>query len=271
MRRHPLLVACIAALALAGCKPPATDTAATASVSTAPAETQIPASSDYAVVPLKADLSGFDENGKRMIALLVQAAQVMDDLYWQQSWDGDRAALLQRAPDAGTRDLVALNFGPWDRLNEDKPLLEGIGPRPPGATFYPADMTTQEFEQADLADKASWYTLLRRDANGKLVTVPYHVAYKADLERAAGLLREAAKLSADASFASYLELRAKALLDDDFQASDLAWMDMKSNPVDIVIGPIESYEDALFGYKTAYEGIVLVKDQEWSQRLTRFA
>ena len=132
-------------------------------------------------------------------------------------------------------------------------------------------MTTQEFEQAELADKASWYTLLRRDANGKLVTVPYHVAYKADLERAAGLLREAAKLSADASFASYLELRAKALLDDDFQASDLAWMDMKSNPVDIVIGPIESYEDALFGYKTAYEGIVLVKDQEWSQRLTRFA
>ena len=271
MRRHPLLVACIAALALAGCKPPATDTAATASVSTTPAETQIPASSDYAVVPLKADLSGFDENGKRMIALLVQAAQVMDDLYWQQSWDGDRAALLQRAPDAGTRDLVALNFGPWDRLNEDKPLLEGIGPRPPGATFYPADMTTQEFEQAELADKPSWYTLLRRDANGKLVTVPYHVAYKADLERAAGLLREAAKLSADASFASYLELRAKALLDDDFQASDLAWMDMKSNPVDIVIGPIESYEDALFGYKTAYEGIVLVKDQEWSQRLTRFA
>ena len=271
MRRHPLLVACIAALVLAGCKPPATDTAATASVSTTPAETQIPASSDYAVVPLKADLSGFDENGKRMIALLVQAAQVMDDLYWQQSWDGDRAALLQRAPDAGTRDLVALNFGPWDRLNEDKPLLEGIGPRPPGATFYPADMTTQEFEQAKLADKASWYTLLRRDANGKLVTVPYHVAYKADLERAAGLLREAAKLSADASFASYLELRAKALLDDDFQASDLAWMDMKSNPVDIVIGPIESYEDALFGYKTAYEGIVLVKDQEWSQRLARFA
>ena len=271
MRRHPLLVACIAALALAGCKPPATDTAATASVSTTPAETQIAASSDYAVVPLKADLSGFDGNGKRMIALLVQAAQVMDDLYWHQSWDGDRAALLQRAPDAGTRDLVALNFGPWDRLNEDKPLLEGIGPRPPGATFYPADMTTQEFEQAELADKASWYTLLRRDANGKLVTVPYHVAYKADLERAAGLLREAAKLSADASFASYLELRAKALLDDGFQASDLAWMDMKSNPVDIVIGPIESYEDALFGYKTAYEGIVLVKDQEWSQRLTRFA
>ena len=271
MRRHPLLIACIAALALAGCKPPATDTAATASVSTTAAETQIPASSDYAVVPLKADLSGFDENGKRMIALLVQAAQVMDDLYWQQSWDGDRVVLLQRAPDAGTRDLVALNFGPWDRLNEDKPLLEGIGPRPPGATFYPADMTTQEFEQAKLADKASWYTLLRRDANGKLVTVPYHVAYKTDLERAAGLLREAAKLSADASFARYLELRAKALLDDDFQASNLAWMDMKSNPVDIVIGPIESYEDALFGYKTAYEGIVLVKDQEWSQRLARFA
>jgi hypothetical protein len=272
-RRHPLLLACLAVLAAAACQ--RTTAPATPADTAAPAATQASYAQqhagDYATVPLTADLSAFDDNGKRMIALLVQASEVMNDLYWRQSWDGDRAALLAKAPDDATRDLLALNFGPWDRLNADTPLLPGIGARPPGGTFYPADMTKQEFEAADLPDKTSWYTLLRRDDAGKLVTVPYHVAYKADLERAAALLREAAKASADKSFASYLAMRADALLSDDFQPSDLAWMDMKSNPVDIVIGPIETYEDQLFGYKAAYEGVVLVKDQDWSAKLARFA
>ncbi|HVR81950.1 MAG TPA: Zn-dependent hydrolase, partial [Luteimonas sp.] len=272
MSRHPLLLACLASLALSACQ------RSTEAPPVAPADAPAAAASyaqqhagDYAVVPLKADLSAFDANGKHMIALLVQASEVMNDLYWQQSWDGDRAALLAKAPDAAARALVELNFGPWDRLNEDTPLLEGIGPRPPGSTFYPKDMTKDEFEQATLPDKTSWYTLLRRDAAGKLITVPYHEAYKADLGRAAALLREAAKLSADKSFANYLAMRADALLSDDFQPSDLAWMEMKTNPVDIVIGPIETYEDQLFGYKAAYEGLVLIKDHAWSAKLARFA
>ena len=226
---------------------------------------------DYAVVPLTADLSAFDADGKRMIARLVEASQVMDDLFWQQSWSGDREALLARAPDDATRELVRVNFGPWDRLNADTPLLEGIGPRPPGGMFYPADITRAQFEAADLADKASWYTLLRRDDAGELVTVPYHVAYAEDLERAAALLREAADLSEHEGFADYLRMRADALLTDEFQPSDMAWMDLRGNPVDVVIGPIESYEDQLFGSKTAYEGLVLIKDMEWSERLARFA
>ena len=226
---------------------------------------------DYALVPLEADLSAFDADGKRMIARLVQASQVMDDLFWRQSWRGDRQALLARAPDAATRDLVAINFGPWDRLNGDVPLLPGVGPRPPGGMFYPADMTRAEFENADLPDKASWYTLLRRDAGGALATVPYHDAYAADLARAAALLRDAAGYSAHAGFADYLRMRADALLDDDFRPSDMAWMDLRGNPVDVVIGPIERYEDQLFGYKTAYEGLVLLKDMAWSERLARFA
>ncbi|MCJ0825809.1 Zn-dependent hydrolase [Luteimonas sp. 50] len=271
--RHPLLLACLAALAVAACQrgpqPPTPADAAPAAAT--PASYAAQHAGDYATVPLKADLSAFDDSGKRMLARLVEASEVMNDLYWQQSWDGDRAALLARAPDDATRDLVALNFGPWDRLNADTPLLPGIGPRPAGGTFYPADMTKAEFEAADLPDKTSWYTLLRRDDAGKLTTVPYHVAYKADLERAAALLREAAAASADKSFANYLSMRADALLSDDFQPSDLAWMDMKSNPVDIVIGPIETYEDQLFGYKAAYEGVVLVKDQAWSAKLARFA
>ena len=271
MRRHPLLLACLATLALAACRndaqAPAVADAAKPAAAPSYAEQH---AGDYAAVPLKADLSAFDDEGKRMLALLVQASEAMDDLYWQQSWP-DKAGLLAKAPDAATKQLLEMNFGPWDRLNEDTPILPGIGPRPVGGVFYPADMTKDEFENADLADKASWYTLLRRDDAGKLVTVPYHEAYKADLGRAAALLREAAKHSADKSFAHYLDIRADALLSDDFRPSDMAWMDMKTNPVDIVIGPIETYEDQLFGYKAAYEGLVLIKDQAWSAKLARFA
>ena len=277
--RHPrpLLLAALVALAVAGCQRDAAPGAANPA-GTTPDAAAVPEQSygeqhagDYAVVPLKADLSAFDADGKRMIALLVQASQVMDELYWKQSWEGDREALLARAPDEATRDWIRLNFGPWDRLNGDAAMLPGVGPRPPGGVFYPADMDRAEFEQADLPDKTSWYTLLRRDEAGELITVPYHVAYQPELERAAALLREASGLSEHRGFSRYLEMRADALLSDDFQPSDMAWMDIRHNPVDVVIGPIESYEDQLFGYKTAYEGLVLVKDQEWSERLARFA
>ncbi|HET8819507.1 MAG TPA: Zn-dependent hydrolase [Xanthomonadaceae bacterium] len=272
LRTRLLMPACLAALVLAACERPAEPTPAAGPAGDAPRATYAEQhAGDYAVVPLTADLSAFDEDGKRMIARLVQASQVMDDLFWRQSWSGDRDALLASAPDEATRELIRINYGPWDRLNADTPLLEGIGPRPPGGMFYPADMTKAEFEQADLADKASWYTLLRRDDAGDLVTVPYHVAYAGDLERAAALLREAAGYSAHEGFADYLRIRADALLSDEFQPSDMAWMEMRGNPVDVVIGPIESYEDQLFGYKTAYEGLVLIKDLEWSERLARFA
>ncbi len=167
---RPLFLACLAvlaggSLALSACKPrPAQDApAATSSESQAPSYAAAHAG-DYAVVPLKADLARFDENTRRMIAKLVQAAEIMNELTWKQSWDGDRAALLAQAPDEATRQLVDINFGPWDRLNEDTPFIQGIKPRPPGGPFYPVDMTKDEFEAADLPDKKSNYTLLRRDA-----------------------------------------------------------------------------------------------------------
>ncbi|MFC5577393.1 Zn-dependent hydrolase [Lysobacter niabensis] len=267
---RPLVLGCLAVLALGACKPQETAPPAAQQAASAVSYAQQHAG-DYAVVPLKADLSRLDENTRRMIAKLVQAADIMNELTWRQSWDGDRAALLAQAPDDATRELIDINFGPWNRLNEDTPILDGIKPRPPGGPFYPIDMTKEEFEAATLPDKTSNYTLLRRDQAGKLVTVPYHVEYKAELERTAALLREAAELSADKSFAAYLGMRADALLNDEFRASDMAWMDMKTNPVDIVIGPIETYEDQLFGYKAAYEGLVLVKDVEWSRKLARYA
>lgn len=225
---------------------------------------------DYATVKLTADLSAFNAKQKKMIALLVEAADSMNAIYWQQAW-GDKGALLRKISDPVTREFAEINYGPWDRLDNDKSFVEGIGERPPGAQFYPADMTKEQFEQSTLKDKTALYTLLRRDAQGQLVTVPYHEAYKDELEKAAGLLRDAAKLAQDAGFRKYLTMRAAALLSDDYQPSDFAWMAMKNNPVDIVIGPIETYEDQLYGYKASYESYVLVKDQAWSKKLARFA
>jgi hypothetical protein len=280
MRKRLLALSVFAAAAtLAGCGGSSDrQPAATAASGTAPAAAASVAASsyaqqhvgDYASVKLTADLSGLDDDQKRMLALLVEAADSMNAIWWQQSV-ADKDALLGRIHDDATRRLFELNYGPWDRLNNDHPFVDGVGARSPGSQFYPADMGKDEFEAAELADKTSLYTLLRRDAAGKLVTVPYHEAYKTDLEHTAGLLREAAKLAGDAGFRKYLEMRADALLSDDFQASDFAWMDMKDNPVDIVIGPIETYEDALYGYKASYESYVLVKDSAWSEKLKRFA
>jgi hypothetical protein len=242
-------------------------TAASAADADSPAQRRLAA---YATVKLSADLSAFNARQKKMIALLVEAADSMNAIYWQQAW-GDQAALLAGIRDPATLELAQINYGPWDRLDNDTSFVDGIGKRPPGARFYPADMTKAEFERSPLKDKGSLYTLLRRDAQGQLISVPYHVAYKAELEKAAGLLRSAAKLARDAGFRKYLTLRAAALLSDDYQPSDFAWMAMKKNPIDIVIGPIETYEDQLYGYKASYESYVLVKDQAWSAKLARFA
>src|SRR5699024_1011905 len=151
---------------------------------------------------------------KRMLALLVEAAQSMDALWWRQSVT-DRAGLESRIHDAATRRLFEINYGPWDRLNADHPFVPGVGPRPPGLQFYLHDMTAQEFEAADLPDKTGLYTLLRRDATGALTTVPYHEAYRDDLGKSAALLRKAADLARNEGFRTYLRMRADALLSDD--------------------------------------------------------
>ena len=224
----------------------------------------------YAPVTLEADLSHLSTGDRQMVGLLIEAARVMDGLFWKQAY-GDRAALLAGIADPAARRFAEINYGPWDRLDDDTPFVDGVGEKPAGANFYPADMTVEEYEALDDPAKASQYTVLRRDAQGALVVVPYSREYEAELRRAAGLLRRAADLSSDWEFAGYLRRRADALLSDDYLESDMAWMDMKSNPVELVIGPIETYEDKLHGAKAAFEAYVLVKDQEWSARLARFA
>jgi hypothetical protein len=230
-----------------------------------------PRSEVYADFALVADLRGLSDNQRQMLLLLIEASQVMDDLFWRQSYGDDYQEWLASIGVAEMRRFAEINYGPWDRLADEAPFMPGVGEKPLGAQFYPSDMSREEFEAADLPGKTGLYSLVRRDADGALTLVPYHVAFAEQLEKAATLLRQAADLAGHEGFADYLRLRADALVTDEYQVSDLAWMDMKSNPIELVIGAIETYEDRLFGYRAAYESYVLIKDQDWSEQLARFA
>ena len=257
---------------LAGVLALATFTTPAAAADAPQAVKLVPARPDiYAPVTLTADLSGLTDKERQMLGLFIDAAVVMDDLFWQQAYPGDRKALLAGLKDPAMKRFAEMNYGPWDRLEGNAPFVPGAGARPPGVGFYPLDMTKEEFERADLPNKTSHYTVLRRDARGALTVVPYSTEWRAQLERASGLLAQAAGKAEDPGLAKYLDLRAKALTSDEYRASDMAWLDMKDNRIDIVIGPIETYQDNLFGYKAAFEAFVLVKDMEWSKRLARYA
>ncbi len=232
---------------------------------TAPARSEI-----YAPVTLTADLAWLSAKERTMLGLFMDAAAIMDGLFWRQAY-GDKEALLRGLTDSKLRQFAEINYGPWDRLAENAPFVPGVGPKPLGAQFYPLDMTMQEFEAANLPESRSEYTVLRRDATGKLKVVPYHVEYADGVGKVAALLEQAAALAEDAGLKSYLAARAKSLRTDDFDSSDRAWLDMKTNRIDFVVGPIETYEDKLFGYKAAYEAYVLVKDMEWSKKLARYS
>ncbi|WP_034061708.1 dipeptidyl-peptidase 3 family protein [Lacinutrix jangbogonensis] len=224
----------------------------------------------YVSVKLTADLSVLSEKEKQMLPILINAATKMNALFWFESY-GDRNELLNGITDEDTKNYVNINYGPWDRLDNNKSFVEGIGEKAKGANFYPKDMTKAEFENAKMENKSSLYNFVRRDGEGKLYTIPYHKQFEAEVKEVSNLLLKAAELAEDKGLKNYLELRAGAVLNDDYQKSDFAWMDMKTNTLDIVIGPIETYEDQLFGNKAAHEGYVLIKDQEWSAKLTRFS
>ena len=224
----------------------------------------------YVRVDLTTDLQALTAKQRKMIPLLIDAAKLMDECFWYEAY-GDPTELLESINDANERRFAEINYGPWDRLDGNQPFVDGFGPKPAGANFYPADMTKDEFERADLGGKDGLYTFIRRDPSGKLKTVAYHQQFAPQVKAAAALLRQAADLAADAGLRHYLLLRADALLTDDYQPSDRAWLDMHDNTIDVVIGPIENYEDQLFGYKTAHECYVLVKDKQWSGRLAKYA
>lgn len=224
----------------------------------------------YTSFRLTADLSELSDNQKNIISLLIEAGQAMDEVFWKEAY-GDKNALMEKITDPRVQRFAEINYGPWDRLNGNEPFVEGTGPKPAGANFYPEDMTKEEFETWDSEDKDDLYTLVRRDDEGNLMTVPYHEAFADQHELAARKLKEAAMLADNPALQKYLSLRAEALLTDEYRESDMAWLDMKDNLIDVVIGPIETYEDQLYGYKAAHETFVLIKDREWSDRLSKYA
>jgi hypothetical protein len=226
--------------------------------------------SKYVSVKLSADLSSLSENQKKILPLLIRASDRMNDLFWYEAY-GDKEALLSSTDDEDTRAFININYGPWDRLNGNVPFVDGVGEKPKGANYYPIDMTKEEFEASGAQGISSLYTFVRRNEEGNLYALPYHKQFEAEVKEVSDLLLEAAALAEDPGFKNYLELRAQALLNDDYQPSDLAWMDMKNNALDIVIGPIETYEDQLYGNKAAHEGYVLIKDMDWSEKLAKFS
>lgn len=224
----------------------------------------------YAEFSLTTDMGQLSDSEKKMIPLLIEVADIMDDIFWQNAY-GDKEHLFEGVTDSALIKFLSINYGPWDRLNDNSPFMEGAGPKPSGANFYPQNMSKEEFNALEDERKTDWYSIIRRNENGKLEVIPYHQAYPLQTAKAAELLKQASQMAEDEGFKTYLSLRAEALLTDDYLASDLAWMDMKNNTLDFVVGPIETYEDALFGYKAAHSGQILVKDKEWSKKLGLYA
>lgn len=223
----------------------------------------------YTEFTLTADISSLSDKQKEIIKLLIDAGKAMDEVFWEEAY-GNKQTLLNNISEKEQK-FAHINYGPWDRLNGNEPFIEDVGPKPEGANFYPPDMTKEEFESWNSEAKDDLYTLVRRTQDGGLTTIPYHEAFAKQHKLAADKLKEAAELAENEGLKKYLNLRAEALLTDKYQESDMAWLDMKDNTIEVVIGPIETYEDQLFGYKAAHETFVLIKDKEWSNRLSKYA
>jgi peptidase M49-like protein len=281
MRRTLICLAGLAALAFA--------TAALAADKKAPAKTpgkELRIVSDiekrvaqFAPTPLHADVSGLTAEDRKVLDKLVQASRLLNEIFLRQAWTGN-PAMRERLRSytgphaAAVRQYFDINFGPWDRLAEREPFV-GDKPRPKGAGYYPEDLTKEAFDDwvarhpADKDKLTSTVTVVRRAPNGGLVAVPYSREYAEWLEPAARLLREAAALTSNASLKRFLSLRADAFESDDYYVSDVAWMDLDA-PVEVTIGPYETYEDDLFGYKAAFESFVTVNLPKESAALARY-
>lgn len=221
---------------------------------------------EYANVELNADLSSLSEKDKQVVELLIKACSTMDDIFWKQAY-GDKDTLFKKLQSEDETTLCKINFGPWDRLDNNKPFIENIGKKPIGSGFYPTDIKYLPFIDMKFEDKLSMFTVIKRSEDGSLYTQPYHVAYKKELEIAADYLKKAAKIAENKDFAKFLNLRAAALLTDNYYESDINWMDLNNSNLDIVIGPVESEEDRFIDTKTAYEAFLLLKDFDWSKKL----
>lgn len=224
---------------------------------------------EYAHVELKSDLvSGLNDKEKELVKIFFQVGEITDNLFWKQTF-GDKSK-LDTITDPYAKEFAMIHYGAWDRLDNNKPFLGGYGEKLDVCNYYPHDITAEEFEAFDDANKDSWYTVIRRNDDGSLKSVWYHEAYAEEIGRICALLEKAVTLAEDPGLKNYLEKRIEAFKTDDYLASDLAWMDMKDSKVDFVTGPIESYDDMFRETKTSYESFVLLKDEARSKDLAKF-
>jgi Peptidase family M49 len=230
----------------------------------------------FVPAPLRVDTTHLSAGDHKALVKLIEAGRVIDDIFLEQLWDGNRGLEKRLAADRSPLGLARLELfqlykGPWSDLDNHRAFLPGVPERKPlGANFYPEDMTREEFERWASDKATSFFTVIRRKPNSRtLEVIPYSHAYRSDLERAAKLLREAAALTDNASLKRFLDTRAAAFLDDDYYLSDLAWMDLDA-PIDITIGPYETYNDELFGYKASFEAYVCLKDEAETAKLENF-
>ena len=234
----------------------------------------------FAKTEIKYDETLLTKKQKIVIQKLYQAAKIMDDIFlgqvYEKNYEIKERLLKSKDPiDKLRLEYFNIMFGPFDRLDHDKPFI-GTEKKPLGANFYPADMTKKEFNTwlknhpEDKKDFTSEFTVIRRK-NNKLIAIPYSKFYKDKLTKAAQLLREAADNSDNASLKKYLTLRAKAFETNDYYESDMAWMDLKNHTIEVVIGPYEVYEDALFNFKASFECFLTIVDPAETKKLEKFA
>jgi len=236
----------------------------------------------FAPTMMTANTTRLSPNDRKALLKLIAAAKYYDSLYRRQIWSGNEALLKKLQ--ANTTPLGRLrhhyfliNQGPWSQLDSNEPFIEGVPARPAYANFYPNDITKEEFNawlntlsSAEKEKATGYFYVIRRDANGKLKTVPYSEEYREFLDPAAKLLREAAALTTNKTLRDFLNKRAAAFAANDYYDSDVAWMDLDA-PIDVTIGPYETYEDELFGYKAAFEAYVTLRDEAESAKLAKFS
>ncbi|HSB09588.1 MAG TPA: hypothetical protein VLM38_08900 [Blastocatellia bacterium] len=237
----------------------------------------------FAPTDITADTSHLSEGDRKALDKLIEAAKLLDPLFLRQVWSGNEALLKKLQADASPEGRERLHYfminkGPWSRNEKNEPFIDGVPhEKPPQAGFYPDDVSKDEFNawvdtlsEQDKQRATGFFTVIRRGPDGKLRIVPYHEEYREFLEPASKLLKEAAELTTNQTLKNFLTKRADAFLSDDYYASDVAWMDLDA-PIDVTIGPYETYEDELFGYKAAFEAFITLRDEAESDKLVKFS
>jgi Peptidase family M49 len=238
--------------------------------------------SRFAPTALTANTTRLPPKDQQALREIIAAAKYLDPLFLRQVWSGNDRLKQELEADQSPLGRLRLHYfrinnGPWSRLDDNQPFIDGVPPKPAQGSFYPDDMTKEEFNSwvnglsADEKEKATGYFYaIRRDANGKLKAVPYSEEYREFLQPAAKLLQDAAALTNDKTLRDFLNKRAAAFASNDYYDSDVAWMDLDA-PIDLTIGPYETYEDELFGYKASFEAYVTLRDETESAKLARFS